>query len=59
MPIATSQKWGIHHKDVKFVFFLKGLCEEIYMKQPLRFIQADFNLVCWFNKIVYGLMQAL
>eukprot|EP00253_Pinus_taeda_P016602 PITA_16602 len=44
--------------DVKFVFLLGDLHEEIYMEQPTSFIQIDYNLVRWLKKSLYGLKQA-
>eukprot|EP00253_Pinus_taeda_P031205 PITA_31205 len=44
--------------DVKSTFLHGDLHEEIYMEQPIGFIQADSSLVCRLKKSLYGLKQA-
>eukprot|EP00253_Pinus_taeda_P027754 PITA_27754 len=44
--------------DVKSTFLHGDLHEEIYMEQPIRFIQTDSSLVCRLKKSLYGLKQA-
>eukprot|EP00253_Pinus_taeda_P005546 PITA_05546 len=44
--------------DVKSAFLHGDLHEEIYMEQPIGFIQTDSSLVCRLNKSIYGLKQA-
>eukprot|EP00253_Pinus_taeda_P024815 PITA_24815 len=44
--------------DVKSAFLHGDLHEEIYMEQPIGFIQTDFCLVCRLKKSLYGLKQA-
>jgi hypothetical protein len=44
--------------DVKFPFLHGDLQEEIYMEQPLGYVQNDSNLVCHLKKSLYGLKQA-
>eukprot|EP00253_Pinus_taeda_P003819 PITA_03819 len=41
-----------------FAFLHGDLNEEIYMEQPINFIQTYSSLVCWLKKSVYGLKQA-
>jgi hypothetical protein len=44
--------------DVKSAFFHGYLKEEIYMEQPLGYVQNDSSLVCRLEKSLYRLKQA-
>eukprot|EP00253_Pinus_taeda_P032513 PITA_32513 len=44
--------------DVKSAFLHGDLHEEIYMEQPIGFIQTDSSLACRLKKSLYGLKQA-
>eukprot|EP00253_Pinus_taeda_P020646 PITA_20646 len=44
--------------DIKSAFLHGDLHEEIYMEQPIGFIQTDSSLVCRLKKSLYGLKQA-
>ena len=58
LSLAASLKWEVHQMDVKSVFLHGDLHEEIYMEQPIGFIQTDSSLVCRLKKSLYGLKQA-
>jgi hypothetical protein len=58
IAIATT-KWSLHQMDVKNVFFHGDLQEEVYIEQPLGYVdQTHLNLVCRLKKALYGLKQA-
>eukprot|EP00253_Pinus_taeda_P034474 PITA_34474 len=58
LSLAASFKWEVHQMDVKSTFLHGDLHEEIYMEQPIWFIQIDSSLVCRLKKSLYGLRQA-
>eukprot|EP00253_Pinus_taeda_P025371 PITA_25371 len=58
LSLAASLKWEVHQMDVKYAFLQGDLHEEIYMEQPIGFIQTDSSLVCRLKKSLYGLKQA-
>eukprot|EP00253_Pinus_taeda_P025309 PITA_25309 len=58
LSLAASFKWEVHQMDVKSTFLHGDLHEEIYMEQPIGFIQTDSSLVCRLKKSLYGLKQA-
>eukprot|EP00253_Pinus_taeda_P010111 PITA_10111 len=58
LSLAASFKWEVHQMDVKSAFLHGDLHEEIYMEQPIGFIQTDSSLVCQPKKSLYGLKQA-
>ena len=58
LSLAASFKWEVHQMDVKSAFLHGDLHEEIYMEQPIGFIQTDSSLVCRLKKSLYGLKQA-
>eukprot|EP00253_Pinus_taeda_P017693 PITA_17693 len=58
LSLAASLKWEVHQMDVKSAFLQGDLHEEIYMEQPIGFIQTDSSLVCRLKKSLYGLKQA-
>eukprot|EP00253_Pinus_taeda_P001949 PITA_01949 len=58
LSLAASFEWEVHQMDVKSAFLHGDLHEEIYMEQPIGFIQTDSNLVCRLKKSLYGLKQA-
>eukprot|EP00253_Pinus_taeda_P009330 PITA_09330 len=58
LSLAASFKWEVHQMDVKSAFLHGDLHEEIYMEQPIGFIQTESSLVCHLKKSLYGLKQA-
>jgi adenine-specific DNA methylase len=59
--IATivAKGWSSHQMDVKNVFLHGDLQEEVYMEQPLGYVdQTHPNLVYKLKKTLYGLKQA-
>eukprot|EP00253_Pinus_taeda_P012136 PITA_12136 len=58
LSLAASLKWEVHQMYVKSAFLHGDLHEEIYMEQPIGFIQTDSSLVCRLKKSLYGLKQA-
>eukprot|EP00253_Pinus_taeda_P026026 PITA_26026 len=58
LSLAASFKWEVHQMDVKSAFLHGDLHQEIYMEQPIDFIQIDSSLVCRLKKSLYGLKQA-
>eukprot|EP00253_Pinus_taeda_P007036 PITA_07036 len=58
LSLAAYFKWEVHQMDVKSAFLHGDLHEEIYMEQPIGFIQTDSTLVCQLKKSLYGLKQA-
>jgi len=56
---AVAKGWSLHQMDVKNVFFHGDLQEEVYMEQPLGYVdQTHLNLFCRLKKALYGLKQA-
>eukprot|EP00253_Pinus_taeda_P010016 PITA_10016 len=58
ISLVSSFKWEVHQMDVKSTFLHGDLHEEIYMEQPIGFIQTDSSLVFRLKKSLYGLKQA-
>jgi histone deacetylase 1/2 len=57
--MAVVKGWSLHQMDVKNVFLHENLQEEVYMEQPLGYVdQTHPNLVCRLKKSLYGLKQA-
>jgi len=56
ITMAAAKGWSLHQMDVKNVFFHGDLQEEVYMEQPLGYVdQTHPNLVCRLKKTLYGL----
>nr|GEW73491.1 ribonuclease H-like domain, reverse transcriptase, RNA-dependent DNA polymerase [Tanacetum cinerariifolium] len=59
LPIAASNKWKVHHLDVKSAFLHGDLKEEVYVTQPEGFIKKhDNGKVYRLIKALYELRQA-
>jgi hypothetical protein len=57
--MAATKGWYLHQMDVKNAFLHGDLQEEVYMEQPLGYVdQTCPNLVCRLKKALYGLKQA-
>ncbi len=56
--MATTKGWSLYQMDVNNLFFHGDLHEEVYMEQPLGYVdQTHPNLVCRLKKTLYGLKQ--
>ncbi len=56
--MAIAKGWFLHQMDVNNVFLHGDLKEEMYMEQPLSYVdQTHLNLVCMLKKTLYGLKQ--
>jgi hypothetical protein len=59
LSLAVSQGWTLHQLDVQNVFLHDVLEEEVYMKQPPRFVDSTHpSYHCRLDKALYGLKQA-
>jgi hypothetical protein len=59
IAMATTKGWYLHQMDVKNAFLHGDLHEEMYMEQPLGYVdQTHLNLVCRLKNVLYGLKQA-
>jgi hypothetical protein len=59
IAMAVVKGWSLHQMDVNNVFLHGNLHEEVYMEQPLGYVdQTHPNLVCRLKKALYGLKQA-
>jgi hypothetical protein len=59
LAIATHYGWTVHHLDVKSAFLNGDLVEEVYVEQPLGFLnRGKEGKVYKLHKALYGLHQA-
>jgi hypothetical protein len=60
LSLAISQGWSMRQIDIQNAFLHGMLEEEVYMKQPLGYVdQAKPGYICKIQKALYGLKQAL
>ena len=59
ISLPTTHNWDLHQLDIKNAFLHGDLHEEVYMKQPPRFVaQGEIGKVCRLRKSLYGLKQS-
>jgi hypothetical protein len=59
LALAADEGWQVHHMDVKTTFLNGDLQEEVYVQQPLGFIQpGQEHKILKLSKSLYGLHQA-
>jgi len=59
LSIAVSRGWSLCQLDVQNAFLHGLLEEEVYMKQPLGYVNPQYpDYVCRLDKALYGLKQA-
>jgi hypothetical protein len=60
LSFVVSHGWVIRQLDIQNAFLYDILEEEVYMKQPPRFVHSDFpSYHCKLKKYLYGLKQPL
>ncbi|RVW26307.1 Retrovirus-related Pol polyprotein from transposon RE1 [Vitis vinifera] len=58
LSLAISQGWSLRQLDVNNAFLQGTLTEDVFMSQPLGFIDRDHpHHVCKLRKAIYGLKQ--
>lgn len=59
LTIALSQKWSLRQLDVNNAFLHGVLHEEVYMEQPLGYVDPQYpSHIYRLKKALYGLKQA-
>ncbi|BFG40530.1 hypothetical protein CerSpe_268040 [Prunus speciosa] len=59
LSLAVSNKWQVRQLDVQNAFLHGNLSEEVFMKQPIGFVDQQFpSHVCKLKRSLYGLKQA-
>ena len=58
LALATVKDWHVHQMDVKTAFLQGSIDTEIFMEQPLGYVDKNKpNHVCKLQKSIYGLKQ--
>ena len=56
LSMNAVRSWPLYQLEIKNAFFHDNLAEEVYMKQPPRFVaQEESGLVCRLHRSLYGL----
>lgn len=59
LALAANRGWPVHHMDVKSAFLNGDLAEEVYVHQPVGFVDDNNkHKVLKLRKALYGLRQA-
>ena len=59
LSLVVSRSWSLRQLDVNNVFLQGNLSENVYMSQPLGFVDQDHPThICRLRKAIYGLKQA-
>ena len=59
LALAAHLGWQVHHMDVKSAFLNGNLVEEVYVQQPVGFVdEGNEHKVLKLKKALYGLRQA-
>ncbi|KAH1121964.1 hypothetical protein J1N35_005124 [Gossypium stocksii] len=60
LSVVASKSWQLHQVNVNNAFLNVDHIEEVYMQQPLGYVQCGVNgepLVCRLTKALYGVQQ--
>jgi hypothetical protein len=58
LVVASHRCWTVHHMDVKSAFLNGELQEEVYVQQPIGFVDSNNTIkVLKLKKALYGLQQ--
>ena len=56
ISIAVTRRWPLHQLDIQNAFLHGNLEEDVYMHQPVGFVNPDFpHHICKLRKSIYGL----